>query len=343
MFHATLPSPGRKLGGVEVFVQRMADHLVDAGHACTVYSLDREPMPGSRFAHVQLFGRFESLFRGKLARWIVLPFALNFAPWRRHDILVLHGDDWFFGWRRVPTFRVFHGSALFEARSATSTKRKLMQGLIHYGEVLASKLCTVSGSVGAETAAMLGCKHVVDCGIDPSVHHPGDRSLQPRVLFVGTWEGRKQGHLAWKTFVESIHPAMPDAILDFVADRPPPQDHPAVRFHRFPTDEALAALYREAWLFLYPSSYEGFGIPYLEALASGTPVVCLPNEGSVRLLTGCDAAFLCAPDQLAARSLEVLGRGRDAFRDSATAWTARYSWPAVIERYASMFREVLHV
>lgn len=188
---------------------------------------------------------------------------------------------------------------------------------------------------------MLGCRHVVDCGIDPSLHHPGERSEVPRVLFVGTWEGRKQGALAWQTFLDRIHPAHPDAILDFVADRPPPVEHPSVVFHRFPSDQELAALYRRAWLFLYPSSYEGFGIPYLESLASGTPVVCLPNEGANRLLTGCPAAFLCSADELADRSLEVLAKGRDAFRDEAVAWTAKYSWPAVIARYTNMFQEIV--
>lgn len=344
MFHATLPSAGRKLGGVEVFVHRMANHLVTAGHDCTVYSLDAQAGPGGLYEHVGLFPRIGRFFQGKLARWILLPAALNFAPWRRHDAIVLHGDDWFLVRRSSPTYRLFHGAAFFEARSATSRKRKLMQGLIHHAERLSSKLCDRSGAVGSDTAKLMGCQDVVDCGIDPAVHHPGDRSPTPRALFVGTWEGRKQGALAWKIFVEEILPARPDAILDFVADREPPVPHPNVRYHRFPSDEALAALFRSAWLFLYPSSYEGFGIPYLEALASGTPVVCLPNEGSVRLLTGCSAAFLREdPLELGKASIEVLAKGPDAYRDEAVAWTGKFRWPAVVERYARIFQEMSRV
>ncbi|MGE0393387.1 MAG: glycosyltransferase family 4 protein, partial [Vicinamibacterales bacterium] len=49
--------------------------------------------------------------------------------------------------------------------------------------------------------------------------------------------------------------------------------HKHVRFLGFLSDQTLAALYRLAALFVFPSLYEGFGLPPLEAMASGTPVV----------------------------------------------------------------------
>src|SRR5207237_1052897 len=49
--------------------------------------------------------------------------------------------------------------------------------------------------------------------------------------------------------------------------------HKHVRFLGFLPDETLAALYRLASVFVFPSLYEGFGLPPLEAMASGTPVV----------------------------------------------------------------------
>ena len=61
----------------------------------------------------------------------------------------------------------------------------------------------------------------------------------------------------------------------------PPDPGPGVRVLGRLGAEALADAYRRAWVFCLPSDYEGFGIPYAEALASGTPVALLTN-GTVR-------------------------------------------------------------
>ena len=63
------------------------------------------------------------------------------------------------------------------------------------------------------------------------------------------------------------------------------------------SDGELRALYRAAAVFLFPSRYEGFGWPPLEAMAAGTPVVCA-NMASLPEVVG-DAALLAAPDDYA--------------------------------------------
>lgn len=62
----------------------------------------------------------------------------------------------------------------------------------------------------------------------------------------------------------------------------------------FVEDEDLPALYRGASLFVFPSFYEGFGLPVLEALACGVPVVC-SNASSLPEVAG-DAALLVPPE-----------------------------------------------
>ena len=69
--------------------------------------------------------------------------------------------------------------------------------------------------------------------------------------------------------------------------------HKHVRFLGFLPDDTLAALYRLAAVFVFPSLYEGFGLPPLEAMASGTPVVT-SNVSSLPEVAG-DAAVLVDP------------------------------------------------
>jgi glycosyltransferase involved in cell wall biosynthesis len=69
--------------------------------------------------------------------------------------------------------------------------------------------------------------------------------------------------------------------------------HKHVRFLGFVPDQTLAVLYRLASVFVFPSLYEGFGLPPLEAMASGTPVVT-SNVSSLPEVVG-DAAVLIDP------------------------------------------------
>jgi glycosyltransferase involved in cell wall biosynthesis len=71
------------------------------------------------------------------------------------------------------------------------------------------------------------------------------------------------------------------------------QLHQHVRFLGFVPDATLAVLYRLASVFVFPSLYEGFGLPPLEAMAAGTPVIT-SNVSSLPEVVG-DAAILIDP------------------------------------------------
>jgi glycosyltransferase involved in cell wall biosynthesis len=80
-----------------------------------------------------------------------------------------------------------------------------------------------------------------------------------------------------------------------------------VRWEVDPSDELLSTIYANAELLLFPSYYEGFGWPPLEAMEVGVPVVC-SNAASLPEIVG-DAALMAAPDdydQLAALCERVL-------------------------------------
>ncbi len=282
LFHSTLPSPDRKVGGVEAVVHRLGNALAEqSGHTVTVFSLTSCP-PDAQYRHVRLFEEAPQLWQRPLLRWFVLPFLLNRHSFQDYDVLHLHGDDWFFWRRSLPTVRTLHGSALEEARTATSWKRWLAQHLLYPLEHLSARLATLPLAVGPHTAELYHIPNLVNNGVDRELFHPGPKAEDPTLLFVGTWEGRKRGQFLFHSFRNEILPRLPEARLVMVSDTvsAPCRQHPRVRVPQHPSDEELARLYQKAWVFAYPSVYEGFGIPYVEAMATGTAVCCTPNEGA---------------------------------------------------------------
>jgi glycosyltransferase involved in cell wall biosynthesis len=117
-----------------------------------------------------------------------------------------------------------------------------------------------------------------------------------------------------------------------------------VRFLGFVPDATLAGLYRLAALFVFPSLYEGFGLPPLEAMALGTPVV-VSNVSSLPEVVG-DAAVLIDPHSAeaiasgmhrvlndAALRADLVGRGYERVK--------AFSWARSVARTRQVYAEVV--
>jgi glycosyltransferase involved in cell wall biosynthesis len=120
--------------------------------------------------------------------------------------------------------------------------------------------------------------------------------------------------------------------------------HQHVRFFGFVPTETLAALYRLAEVFVFPSLYEGFGLPPLEAMANGTPVVT-SNVSSLPEVVG-DAALLVDPmdpDGIADAIARILGdpalRADLVRRGHARAQA--FSWERSAARTHQIYMDVL--
>ena len=110
------------------------------------------------------------------------------------------------------------------------------------------------------------------------------------------------------------------------------------------TRERLRDLYRRARVFVYPSHYEGFGLPPLEAMASGTPVIT-SNQSSLPEIVG-DAAVLVdpyEPDAIYGAMRRVLTEPAlaQSLSERGLARVKEFSWARSVRRVREIYDEVL--
>ena len=109
-------------------------------------------------------------------------------------------------------------------------------------------------------------------------------------------------------------------------------------------EQGLADLYNAADVLLFPSLYEGFGWPPLEAMASGLPVVC-SRAGSLDEVVG-DAALTAEPEDVSGLSNHVASVLTDpalaaSLRARGMERALHFDWDRTAEKFDAVYREVL--
>jgi glycosyltransferase involved in cell wall biosynthesis len=188
---------------------------------------------------------------------------------------------------------------------------------------------------------------VTPYGVDPFYGPDGPRREGHYALFVGAIQPRKDP----LTAVEAV--ALIDGDLRLVLVGPEKRGgdrvREAIRRHGLEQRvelaghverEELAALYRGAACLVFPSRYEGFGLPVLEAMASGTPVVAA-RGGAVPEVAG-EAAVLVEPgDPVAlAGGIERALADRDRLVAAGLERAAAYSWAETARQTLEVYREL---
>ncbi len=258
----------------------------------------------------------------------------------------------------------------FHARGWAATARR------------ADLVITVSRSSAAEIEAHTAIApdriRIVPNGVDPVESSPEETAAvvarqgltgAPYLLWVGTLEPRKNVATlvhAFARLVESGQAAdhrlvlagpsgwlsrdlIPASVLARLGGAGPTS---RVRLLGLLGESELRGLYAGATLFALPSRHEGFGLPVLEAMAQGTPVVCA-DIAALREVSGADtgkegpgAAWLVPPDDVAAwaeaMAKLIADRGaRQRLAEAGRARAAEFTWERAVRATRAVYAEAL--
>ncbi|WP_287001909.1 glycosyltransferase family 4 protein [Gordonia sp. UBA7860] len=278
----------------------------------------------------------------------VLHFTADTGPilrTRTPSIVTVHGiaSRWIDGVRRKPAEKVWR----------TRVSRAISS---------ADAVVTVSASSAKDVAAVFNIDekaiNVIPHGIDyERFSRPSGLSLQagsavPRefMLYIGNIEPRKNVDALCEAFSSQIVQNL--GIQLVIAGRPAwaygqtmqrISNTPGIIYLGEVSDEDVVALLQRAKLFVFPSRYEGFGFPVLEAMASGCPVLTT-RRGALNEVAGPAATVDdLDPEAIAEGIVACLADEEwlDATSRSGRLWAQDFSWDRSVESHLELYKQVL--
>ncbi|MEP7220730.1 MAG: glycosyltransferase family 1 protein, partial [Bacteroidota bacterium] len=256
---------------------------------------------------------------------------------------------------------VVHEDGLVDERFAAEGIAKLERTLFRHRP---DRIITVSeftrGRLIEHYPALAPITHALHLGVDPrfaaddGLPIPATIGNRPYILSVGSVEKRKNLMATVRAF-EEVHRHHPELRLliaggsghgagEIDAIIRSSNATEAISRLGFVDDAILPALYRHATCFLYPSLYEGFGLPILEAMAAGCPVVT-SSRGAMAEVAG-NAALLAdpaAPDDIAAKAMMAIEDDAERARMIAAGRkrAGYFTWDRCAEGTVDVYRKAM--
>jgi glycosyltransferase involved in cell wall biosynthesis len=181
--------------------------------------------------------------------------------------------------------------------------------------------------------------HAIPLAIDHDVFTPGDEEPERMVLYPARpWPHKNHARL-FETFaaLRATRPALRLVLTGGGHERFGTLPEGVESLGVVGTEE-LVSLYRRAACLVFPSLYEGFGLPPLEAMACGCPVAA-SNAGAIPEVCG-DAAVFFDPTDIddMARAIVEADSRRDALRAKGFARAAQFTWDETARRHEDVYR-----
>ena len=250
-----------------------------------------------------------------------------------HDLIFLRHPE-FYHWIDTKIYAWKFRKTIQEADHIIAISACTKRDILEYGNVDESKISLIYQSCAPKFTSASAAKG-------------GERYI----LSVGSIEARKNILLAVKAL-----PYLPDDVKLVIVGRHTPYTDEVIAYaekahlsHRIRimhgvSDEALPKLYAEAEAFVYPSRYEGFGIPIIEAISCGLPVVactgsCLEEAG------GPDSLYVDPDDAEAmAHAIQQVLRGaegREKRIENSQQYIKRFAGNDVAGQVVELYRKLL--
>lgn len=302
-------------------------------------------------------------FRGdRFAAWEQIGVPLHT---RKLDIDLLHATEGSLAlWQPKPTVVTLHDTLAWEERDDTLGARTYWDHLMPAALKKCAAVITISESSRTdilERWPWLAPKlTVIPHGIDEAYFTEDDTALPaaleqqlagaPYAVYLGGPLKRKRADWAIEVLGACRQPDLKLVMCGFGAAARreasaslSPELQGRVLFTEFLTDAELRALYRGARAVLYPTLYEGFGFPAIEAQAAGVPVI-FSALGSLAELIG-PLALVVPPHDLQAwvAALDqacIAGEHRTRQVQDGAEWVRKFAWSESFDKHLAVYRAV---
>ncbi|HYO84237.1 MAG TPA: glycosyltransferase family 1 protein [Bryobacteraceae bacterium] len=266
-------------------------------------------------------------------------------PWRLRSVDVFHGTNFEVPYLPVsPAVMTVHDVSPWkypELQSGAARVRRRCPALIRLG--LATMLIVPTRAVAAEVSDMFGVSparlQVVPEG--SSLRRVECAPSEPYFLFAGTIEPRKNVPL----LIEAWRPLKTRAQLVVAgrrrSDGPVVPPEPGLHLAGEVSDSRLAELMSCATALVYPSEYEGFGLPVVEGMSCGTPVIASRDAALMEVSAG--AALHVEPRELRSAMTVLLDNAelRSSLQEAGLRRAAELTWDRAAQRTREVYVEAI--
>ena len=281
------------------------------------------------------------------------------------DVDLLHATEGALAWwQPKPTVVTVHDTCAWEERPDTLGERTYWDRLVPAALKKSAAVITISECSRKDILARWPWLEpkltVIPHGIDEA-YFTGEQSSMPDKLqreigaapyavYLGGPMKRKRADWAMQVLAACNHPKLKLIMCGFGKDARagaaaalPQELRGRVLFTEFLSDAELRALYRGAQAVMYPTLYEGFGFPALEAQAAGVPVL-FSALGSLTELIG-PLAMVVPPYDLQAWAAAldetaIMGEQRQQKARAAAQWVTRFRWAESFNAHRAIYQQV---